>query len=158
MGDVCQNLSPKSKGQCPKSELIILAAEIAPCFHNAMAEQGPGNTKSARRRPKSDILTKRQAVWISVIAAIGILSICILYWNGFPVGETIGPMTVGGAFLVGIGYTIKTGIFRWRGGDRIYRNQEPFAFWFWVSVFGAAGLFVFSLGCLGLLRYFNLTR
>ena len=133
--------------------LIILAAEIAPCFHNAMAEQGPGNTKSARRRPKSDVLTKRQAAWVSVIAAVGIISVCVLFWNGFPVGETIGPMIVGAIFLVAIGYMIKTGIFRWKGGGRIYRNQEPLAFWFWISVFAAVGLFTFFLGCLKLLGH-----
>src|SRR5690242_762881 len=88
-----ENLIPL-RSRKRKCSLIILAAEIAPCFHNAMAEQGPGNTKSARRRPKSDVLTKRQAAWVSGIVAVGILSVCILYWNGFPVGETIGPMIV----------------------------------------------------------------
>ena len=138
----------------PKTTPIILAAEITPCFHKPMAEQGPANPKSARRRPKSDVLTRRQALWLSIIAAVWILSVCLLYWNGFPVGETIGPMTVGGGFLVAIGYTIKTGIFRWRGGDRIYRNQAPVAFWFWVTVFGWFGLFAFLFGCVKLLGHF----
>ena len=74
----------------------------------------------------------------------------------FSVGETIVPMLIGLAFIGGIGYTIKTGLFRWKGGGCIYRSQEPVAFWFWVSVFTLVGLFGVLMGLVGLLRYWEL--
>jgi hypothetical protein len=118
-----------------------------------MAEQGSAKTKSTGRRSKSDVLTTRQMIWALIIAGLAILSMAVLYWNGFPVGNTIGPMIVGGIFLTGICYTIKTGVFNWKGGGHTYRNQEPFAFWFWVSVFTILGLFAIFVGLLGLLKY-----
>lgn len=121
-----------------------------------MAERGQGSakTKPVRRRPKSDVLTVRQAVWISIGAGLVILSVAILFWNGFPVGHTIAPIAIGTMFIVMICYTIKTGVFQWKGGGRTLRNQEPFAFWFWVSVFAAVGLLAIFVGSIKLLKHF----
>lgn len=115
-----------------------------------MTESGPPKAKPSRRRPQSDVLTPRQAVFLSIIAAIVIATAAVLYWNGFPIGETILPMAVGTIFLIAIGYTIKTGVLQWKGGGRTIRSQEPIAFWFWVLFFALVGLFAFLVGCLKL--------
>ena len=62
-------------------------------------------------------------------------------------------MLIGLIFVGGMCYTIKTGVFYWRGGGRMYRNKEPFAFWFWVSVFMVVGLFAITVGFLGFFRH-----
>jgi hypothetical protein len=118
-----------------------------------MAREGPFNLKAARRGAKSEVLTTRQAVWILVIGALMICSMAVLYWRGFPVGETFAPTSVGLIFILGMCYTIKTGVFYWKGGGRTYRNQEPIAFWLWVSVFMIVGLLSVAIGIVGFFKH-----
>jgi hypothetical protein len=118
-----------------------------------MAQQGPASSKAARRRPKSDVLTPRQAIWIFIIGGLMIFSMGVLYWKGFSIGKTVMPMLVGLLFIVGMGYSIKTGVINWKGGGRMYRNEQPFAFWFWVSIFMTVGLFTFAIGFVELFNH-----
>jgi len=117
-----------------------------------MAEQA--SAKPVRRRPQSEVLTVRQGIWLFIGIGLAILFMAILYWNGFPVGNTIGPMLVGTMFIIGMGYTIKTGVLQWKGGDRTYRNEQPVAFWFWVSAFALVGFLLFSFGAIHLVLHF----
>jgi hypothetical protein len=117
-----------------------------------MAPQGSANPKAARRRPKSDVLTKRQFFWILGIGGLAVLSIGFVWWRGFPVGGTIVPIFIGVGFIIGVCLTVKNGVIRWRGGGRTYRTEEPFAFWIWVSIFAFFGLFSVIAGIGGFFK------
>ncbi|MFO1514076.1 MAG: hypothetical protein U1F83_14360 [Verrucomicrobiota bacterium] len=56
------------------------------------------------------------------------------------------PILIGLGFMVGMGFSIKTGVLNWKGGGKMFRNQEPVAFWFWILVFLVAGLFSLLIG------------
>jgi hypothetical protein len=132
--------------------VIILDREAQPCFPSGMAQQGPANSKAARRRPKSDVLTPSQAISILIIGGLVIFSMGVLYWKGFSIGKIVMPILIGLSFIVGMCYSIKTGVINWKGGGRMYRNQQPFVFWLWVSIFLTVGLLAIAMGFVGFFK------
>ena len=111
-----------------------------------MSKEGFKKPSRERRSARSEVLSKKQFGLILTLAALQAGLMAILFWRGFPVGDTFFPIIIGLFWVILPCYNIKCGFFSWRDGGKIYRNERPFEFWFSVTIFLMIGLLMVAFG------------